>query len=490
MAIYHCSVKPIKRSAGRSATAAAAYRSATLIADTRTGERHDYSRRGGVLHSEIIAPANAPDWAHDHAALWNAAETAEKRKDACVAREIEVSLPHELDGDGRTALVRSFARELVDRYGVAIDLAVHVPHPEGDIRNHHVHFLLTTRAITPEGLAPRKSDLELSDSDRRKRALPSRTAELKAIRANWAEHVNRALERAGRAERVDHRSFEDRGIEKVPTQHQGPTATGLERAGNASRIGEKNRSIRVWNRERYEAQRQMSWVDAAIRQERARLDAGRRRTDGSGSVRGQGGGERSANDNAAPPFRAAAQAGEDGGLHGEWANVARARLQDAQLEARAALMDGQQRARDALAERLEAHYRPGLDAARRRLAEIKARQRQDGLKGALYRRSPLAGRDRAQAEALEKSIANAQWREHEQHEALRHRQEEALSRLEQRQREQREALERQIEARALEVPSPAPSSERESSAWERIQEKREHLRSRGGGRDIDREPSR
>lgn len=140
VAIYHCSVKPIRRSHGRSATAAAAYRSGTLIADERTGEIHDYRNRRGVAHTEILTRDGAPAWAQERAQLWNAAEAAEKRKYACVAREIEVSLSHDLDAALRLDLARSYGRFLVERYGVAVDMAIHDPGKEGDNRNHHVHY--------------------------------------------------------------------------------------------------------------------------------------------------------------------------------------------------------------------------------------------------------------------------------------------------------------------------------------------------------------
>src|SRR5574343_1965825 len=109
MAIYHLSVKTISRSAGRSATAAAAYRAGVEIADTRTGGVHDYRRKGGVEHRELVVPVDAPDWARDRAALGNAAEVAEVRKNSTVAREFEIALPSELSGEARRALAVDFA---------------------------------------------------------------------------------------------------------------------------------------------------------------------------------------------------------------------------------------------------------------------------------------------------------------------------------------------------------------------------------------------
>src|SRR5476649_2873948 len=141
MAIYHLSVKAVSRSAGRSATAAAAYRAGCEIVDQRTGEIHDYTRKGGVKSADIILPDGAPEWATDRAALWNAAEAAERRKDACVAREFEVALPDELSPAERRRLAVDFAKEMANREGCAVDVAIHAPGKEGDSRNHHAHIL-------------------------------------------------------------------------------------------------------------------------------------------------------------------------------------------------------------------------------------------------------------------------------------------------------------------------------------------------------------
>ena len=152
MAIYHLSVKPISRSAGRSATAAAAYRAGVEIADERTGEVHDYRRKGGVESADIVLPDGAPEWATNRGALWNAAEKAEKRKDACVAREYEVALPAELSPAERRRLALDFAQEMANREGCAVDVAIHAPGKEGDERNHHAHILRTTRKVAIDGL--------------------------------------------------------------------------------------------------------------------------------------------------------------------------------------------------------------------------------------------------------------------------------------------------------------------------------------------------
>mgnify|MGYP000867295247 CR=1 FL=1 len=225
MAIYHLSVKTISRSAGRSATAAAAYRAGVEIADERTGEVHDYRRKGGVESAELVLPAGAPEWAADRAALWNAAEQAETRKNSTVAREFEIALPAELSPDERQRLARDFARELVERHGCAADVAIHAPGKGGDHHNHHAHILLTTRRLTPEGFSEKTREL-----DERK------TKEIDGWRERFASLQNERLRENGIEAQVDHRSHAERGIETAPTLHLGPAASGFER-----RTGEPSR---------------------------------------------------------------------------------------------------------------------------------------------------------------------------------------------------------------------------------------------------------
>lgn len=220
MAIYHLSVKPISRSAGRSATAAAAYRSGTEIVDERTGEIHDYTRKGGVVSTDIVLPDGAPEWAADRSKLWNSAELAERRKDACVAREYEVALPAELTEEERRRLAVDFAREMASREGCAVDVCIHEPGRGGDSRNHHAHIMRTTRRIEADGLGA-KLDTEKAGRDRK--------ADLEQVRARWAELCNERLHEAGHDTSVDHRTLEAQGIDRMPTTHLGPSATGYER---------------------------------------------------------------------------------------------------------------------------------------------------------------------------------------------------------------------------------------------------------------------
>ncbi|WP_312529254.1 MobQ family relaxase [Paracoccus sp. (in: a-proteobacteria)] len=234
MASYHLSVKTVKRSAGRSATAAAAYRSGSVIACEREGRVHDYTAKRGVQDCFILAPEGAPDWVQERAALWNAAEARESRSNSVTAREWELALPSELTDAERLTLARDFAQALVARFGVVADVAVHAPHAEGDQRNHHVHILTTTRVMGPEGLGAKTRILD---------AAKTGGVEIEAMRAVWAGLQNRALELAGTGERVDHRSLEsqreaalERGddlaaeaLDRGPEVKLGPAVNAMER---------------------------------------------------------------------------------------------------------------------------------------------------------------------------------------------------------------------------------------------------------------------
>ncbi len=233
MAIYHCSMKPIARSAGRSAVASAAYRAAEKLTNERDGLTHDFTRKSGVEHVEIVLPGGVKaDWAKDRSNLWNAAERAENRKDARVAREFEIALPHELSAEQRMALARAFAEELANRYGAAVDVAVHWPHPDSDVRNHHAHILMTTRQVTDTCLGD-KTAIERENKWLLSNDLPTSQMQLRDLRLSFEEMSNRHLALAGLDIRVDHRSHSERGLEITPTEHAGVHATQMERQGKA-----------------------------------------------------------------------------------------------------------------------------------------------------------------------------------------------------------------------------------------------------------------
>jgi len=228
MAIYHLSVKTVSRSAGRSATAAAAYRAGVKITDQRTGEVHDYTRRSGVECAELVLPAGAPDWAADRAALWNAAEQAETRKNSTVAREFEIALPDELSPAERLRLVRDLALEIVERHGCALDVVIHAPSKKGDNRNHHAHILLSTRRLGPAGFMEKTRELD-----------DQKSGEVQHWRKRFASLQNERLHEAGIEARVDHRSHAERELLDVPGSHHGPAVNEILRKGGSSDVADR-----------------------------------------------------------------------------------------------------------------------------------------------------------------------------------------------------------------------------------------------------------
>lgn len=244
MAIFHLQIKSISRGAGRSATAAAAYRAGERIRDERTGVLHNYSRRTDVHHQEILLPAGLEGadgaWATDREHLWNAAEAVESRRDARLAREYQVALPAELNQQQRVQLARRFAGELANRYNVAVDLAVHAPRAAGDPRNHHAHLLATSRELTATGFGA-KAGLDMASEERQRRGLPAGIAEIKAVRERWAALSNEALADAGLELRIHHGSLRSQGIDREPLPHIPFAAFQMERRGLRSEIAERIR---------------------------------------------------------------------------------------------------------------------------------------------------------------------------------------------------------------------------------------------------------
>jgi len=275
LAIYHASTKPVARSAGRSAVAAAAYRAGCELTDDRSGLTHDYRRKGGIESAEVIL---ADGGTADRAALWNAAEAAEKRRDSRTAREWVVALPAELGPDERRALARSFALELASRYGVAADVAIHAPDREGDNRNHHAHILTTTRQVSRDAsgalVLGSKTAIELGDRDRKKAGIEGRSAhDIGLLRERWAVLANSALERAGHAQRIDHRSLAAQGIDREPTQHLGPVASQMERRGRQSDRGDGNRQAAANSAQRAQLAAQLADLGVMRKRRTAELVA-------------------------------------------------------------------------------------------------------------------------------------------------------------------------------------------------------------------------
>lgn len=406
MAIYHLSTKPVSRGLGRSATAAAAYRAGELVHDVTSDQIFDYSRKRGVEHSEIVLPSSAAksdiNWARDRQALWNAAEIAEKRKDARVAREYEVALPHELTREQRVALVREFSMELANRFGVAVDFSIHLPHRSGDDRNHHAHILTTTREVTAVGLG-NKSSIELSDTDRRKKGLEPSKVEVKAIRERWAVLTNEHLLEQGVKARVDHRSLEEQGINRIPTTHLGPAVSALERRGVETEVGKRI----AWQRAEL-AQERLERAAEIGRIERERAQVEKSILDLSGDVgsarRGREVEKSSAAELSSP--------------------AAKPTLEERQAEGRRLWLEGRERAKQAeeLARREVAEVRldlgplPKPEAARQaeRLASLSAMQLEMLIERVkppsvdqLVERDAMVSRARGVLEDLQASAAQA-----------------------------------------------------------------------------------
>jgi Ti-type conjugative transfer relaxase TraA len=223
MAIYHLSAQVISRGAGRSVVAAAAYRAATRLEDTRTGLAHDFTAKDHLVHAEVLLPAGAPAAWADRGTLWNAVEAGEKRKDAQLAREVEFALPRELSQAEGIALAQDFVREQFVARGMVADLCVHAPRGEDGEAKPHAHVLLTLRDITPA----QQADGSDAAFGAKQRAWNSTTL-LEGWRARWAELANERLASLGHDVRIDHRSLAAQGIPLEPQHKVGPA--GMRRA--------------------------------------------------------------------------------------------------------------------------------------------------------------------------------------------------------------------------------------------------------------------
>lgn len=238
MAIFHCQIKPVTRSAGRSAVAAAAYRACEKIQDQRTGLTHDFNRKSGLISAEIYTPDSSEI---SRAELWNKAEAAEARKDARTAREYEVALPRELPESAAIACATRFAKGLVRMYGCAADVAIHA-HGAGDKRNLHAHIMTTTRKLE-HGQLTEKTVAELSDKKLRSLGADTGAEQVTKLRAAWARIVNEVGREYGIQE-ISPLSLKDQGINREPQSHLGPHAAAMERKGIRTRIGNENRHAR------------------------------------------------------------------------------------------------------------------------------------------------------------------------------------------------------------------------------------------------------
>lgn len=271
MAIYHCHCKIISRGQGRSAVGAAAYRSGEKLYNEYDGIEHDYTKKGGVAYSEIMLCENAPKEYQDRQTLGNAVEKIEKGSKAQLAREYEVALPVELSREEQIQLVRDFVKENFVDKGMCVDFSIH----DKENGNPHAHIMLTTRPINENGewgmkekkdymrdengervpLIDKKTGLQKVDSRNRKQWKREyvqfndwNTKDfLYRSRESWAEKVNQELERKNVPQRVDHRSYNEQGIEQIPTQHIGVSANAMEKRGIESQRGNENREIKKAN---------------------------------------------------------------------------------------------------------------------------------------------------------------------------------------------------------------------------------------------------
>ena len=304
MAIYHLEAKVVSRGAGRSACAAAAYMSCSAIYNDYDGIQHDYTRKQGLVWQQVFLPEYAPAEWQDRAILWNAVEETEKTKDSRLAREFVVALPIELGKDEWQSLISEFIREQFVSDGMCADCAIH----DTDGHNPHAHILLTVRPLDEHGKWQYKtekeylcirngeergftaSEFKAAQTDgwekqypyyvnkKKKEYLPSSEAEARGLeradkhpkstkfgrqnpiterwnsdeqlvlwRSAWADTVNRALERSGIEERIDHRSHAERGLDEQPTVHEGAEARAMERKGFVADRCELNRQIKADN---------------------------------------------------------------------------------------------------------------------------------------------------------------------------------------------------------------------------------------------------
>lgn len=193
MAICHTRVKTFSRAKQHSAVAAAAYRGALCLTDTRTGIVHNYQTRSGVQRVTCISPIGAPEWTEDPQQLWSAVEAAERRKDSTVARAFEIALPHELDDDQRWALTLDVARKLVLRFQFAIQVSMHEPPKNADARHYYAHLLATTRKVDAQGLAQKTRELD---------GVINGKPQVEWIRATILQSITAHLRQASDAERA------------------------------------------------------------------------------------------------------------------------------------------------------------------------------------------------------------------------------------------------------------------------------------------------
>jgi prefoldin subunit 5 len=262
MAIFHLHLQIISRGKGKSAVGKAAYRSGETLHNEYDGVTHDYTKKGGIVHTEILLPPNAPAEYASRSTLWNAVEKSERYKTAQLARELEIALPVELSREQQISLVRRYVKETFVSAGMCADICVH----DTGKGNPHAHIMLTMRPLEKDGTWGQKSHtvngrkINTVDWNDRDKAEEWRRA--------WAAYANSALHIAGVQTEdnvLDHRSYERQGIEQKPTVHLGPYASSLEKCGVHTELGDKNREIAELNSKLRQANARIkklkTWLD-------------------------------------------------------------------------------------------------------------------------------------------------------------------------------------------------------------------------------------
>jgi len=230
MAIFHFSAKVIGRGTGRSAVAAAAYRSASRLEDERLGRHHDFTNKAGVVHSEVMLPEGAPERLRDRETLWNEVEATEKRKDAQLAREVEFAIPREMTKEQGIALAHEFVKTEFVALGMVADLNVHWDiGADGEVKPH-AHVMLTLRDLDGEGFSAKVREWNA-------------TALLQHWRTAWADHVNARCAALGIDARIDHRSYEHQGIDLEPQHKIGAAGARREAKGEDAERADDHRTI-------------------------------------------------------------------------------------------------------------------------------------------------------------------------------------------------------------------------------------------------------
>ena len=266
-----------------SAVGASAYRSGEILKNEYDGITHDFTRKRGIVHTEVLLPPHAlPDFT-DRSTLWNAVEKIEKSKNSQLAREIEVALPVELDREKQIQLVREYVQENFVSVGMCADIAVH----DKKTGNPHAHIMLTMRPLEQSGEWGAKSKKEyILDKNGQRIKLKNGSFKTRKVdltdwndkdkaevwRQAWADVTNRYLAEQNIPQRIDHRSYERQGIEQIPTVHMGVAATQMERKGIVTEKGEKNRLIREQNRLLKEVRRRIAELGKWVKEKSAQKD--------------------------------------------------------------------------------------------------------------------------------------------------------------------------------------------------------------------------